>query len=120
MNERFKIIREHLKLTQKEFSEKIGFAQTSYSQIENGVRNVTERIIKLICQEFNVNEEWLRYGIGDMFSIKPENIIEELEKKFEMGDVFKKAVITYLKANESTRKAIDDYLYEVFKATNNT
>ena len=35
--------------------------------IENGKVNVTDRVIKSICREFNVNEHWLLTGEGDMF-----------------------------------------------------
>ena len=63
MNERLKIIRLKLKLTQDDFAKKIGIKQA----IEKGIRNSTDRSINDICREFNVNEEWLRHGTGEMF-----------------------------------------------------
>ena len=35
--------------------------------IGNGVRGVTDQMFKSICREFNVREEWLRNGEGEMF-----------------------------------------------------
>ena len=35
--------------------------------IEIGRIAVTDRVISDICEKFNVNEEWLRYGTGDIF-----------------------------------------------------
>ncbi len=87
MNNRIKQVRDELNLTQKEFSEKIGFAQTSYSQIEKGVRNVNERIIKLVCQEFNVNEEWLRTGEGDIFTDSSDFSIDELIRRNNLSEL---------------------------------
>ena len=60
MNNRVKEIRLTLKLTQKQFAEKIGLKQTSYSDIENNKAPLTERTIIAICYKFNVNDEWLR------------------------------------------------------------
>ena len=31
------------------------------------MRNPTDAVIKSICREFNVSEEWLKTGEGDMF-----------------------------------------------------
>ena len=35
--------------------------------MENGKREVTDRTIKMLEQEFNISEQWLRTGKGDMF-----------------------------------------------------
>ncbi len=118
-NRRVNLIRTALNVNQEDFGNKIGVTKFSVSSYENGKRKLTDRNINDICREFNVNEEWLRYGIGEMFNTEAESILEELEKKYQMGDVFKKAVITYLNSNELTRKAIDDYLSKIFKAVNN-
>lgn len=65
MNKRLKELRSKLGLSQAAFAEKIGIKQTSYSDIETGRRELTERNLNLICKEFNVDENWLRTGNGD-------------------------------------------------------
>lgn len=67
MGERIKELRKTLDLTMERFGEIIGVSKSSISNIENGNRNLTERMFKDICREFDVREEWLRTGEGEMF-----------------------------------------------------
>lgn len=66
MNERLKQIRLEHKMSQEEFGRKIGIESRAHiSALENGGRNITDRIVNDVCREFNVNENWLRTGEGD-------------------------------------------------------
>lgn len=67
MKERIKEIRKALGLTLEQFGEAIGIKKSSLSLIENGINSPSEQTIKSICREFNVSEEWLRTGEGEMF-----------------------------------------------------
>lgn len=67
MNERFKELRIALNLTQQEFGDKLGLLKSAISKIESNKQNVTEQLILIVCREFNVSEEWLRNGTGEMF-----------------------------------------------------
>lgn len=67
INKRVNEVRKELGRTQVEFAKKIGLSQGTLSGIEKGDVSVTERNIQAICKEFNVNEEWLRTGEGEMF-----------------------------------------------------
>lgn len=61
-------LRNTLNLTQKAFAEKIGYTQGGLCDIEHNRCQVSDRVIILICQTFNVNEEWLRFGTrGNVF-----------------------------------------------------
>ena len=71
MNERIRALRKALKLKQADFGRQIGLTQTSLSMIKRGVNNLTDKNIKLICSAFNVSEEWLRNGTGNMFNDSP-------------------------------------------------
>jgi len=42
-----------------------------YCEIENGAIECKERYLKLVASEFNVNQDWIRTGSGDMFSTPP-------------------------------------------------
>lgn len=66
MNTRLKEIRKASGLTMEQFGARLGIGKSSISEIESGRRNPTEQMIKAICREFNVNENWLRTGEGDM------------------------------------------------------
>lgn len=83
MNTRIKELRNYLKITQNEFSQKIGLKRSSLSDIERGNAPITERTIIAICSQFNVNEEWLRFGTGQMFNSidKSYNDFFEIFKK---------------------------------------
>ena len=76
MNARIKELRKSLGLTMEKFGERRGVTKMTISRIESGVNNITEQMIKSICREFNVNEEWLRAGEGEMF--KPMDSETEL------------------------------------------
>ena len=71
MHERLRAVRKALCLSQKRFAEQIGLYQNSLSTIEKNHSPVTERNIKLVCATFNVNEQWLRTGRGEMFCSSP-------------------------------------------------
>lgn len=66
MQNRIKEIRKAIGLNQTEFAEKLGIAPNTISSYEGGTRIPSDAIIKSICREFAVNEEWLRTGEGEM------------------------------------------------------
>ena len=68
INERIRYLRKNeLKMSQDDFSTKIDISRSNLGNIEIGRIAVTDRVISSICREYNVNEEWLRNGTGDMF-----------------------------------------------------
>ena len=67
MNERIKILRLDLSLTQSEFGEKLGISQNYVWMIEKGDRVPSDRTVADICRVFGVNEDWLRSGHGEKY-----------------------------------------------------
>lgn len=65
------------------FAEKLNVSQAFVSQMCSGVKQPSDRTIADICRTFDVNEEWLRTGEGEMFVQKTRD--EELAAFF--GDV---------------------------------
>lgn len=64
MKDRIKQIRKDHHLTQTEFGEAIGVTFTALSKYEQGKVIPDKSIRLLICEKFNVNEEWLETGEG--------------------------------------------------------
>jgi transcriptional regulator with XRE-family HTH domain len=72
--ERIKEIRTRMGLSQVEFSERIFVSKSFYGDIEIGKKKVNDRIIFIVCKQFNVNEDWVRTGKGEMFIDTPPDI----------------------------------------------
>ena len=72
MKDRIRALRKALDMTQKEFAEKIGLKRNSVASYEIGKNYPMDTVIKSICREINVNEDWLRTGEGEMFIQLPE------------------------------------------------
>jgi len=90
INKRVKDLRKALNMTQVSFSQVIALSSGYLAGIETEKRRVNNRLIKLICSSFNVNEQWLRSGEGNMFTISDDEryiklvgLFKELEKKYQ-------------------------------------
>lgn len=113
MNERIKQVRKTLGLSGEKFGSKLGLTRMSVSNLEAGRYNLTEQTIKSICREFNVSEEWLRNGTGEMF-ISADNIsIDDLITSNKADDI----ELEILKAYFSLDKEVRKKAIEHFKAT---
>lgn len=97
VNERIKIARIQLGLSQAKFAKAISISNGYIAGIELGNRNVNERIIKLISVTFNVREEWLKNGNGDIFNEKPNQIAESAYATFkELKPEYQKYVLSQM------------------------
>lgn len=71
---RVKALRNALKLSQTEFAKRIGRKQQTITAWENGERNIPDFACLALVQVFNVNETWLRTGVGEMFVQQSETV----------------------------------------------
>lgn len=93
INERFKYLRkEILHKTQLEFAKVLDMSHAGISKIENGNTTLTEKNIKIICKEFNVNYAWLINGDGDIFNTFEKSLIDRLVDEYDLSDVHKKII----------------------------
>lgn len=80
-NKRLRELRKILKLTQSQMGESIKLSKASIGNIENGLINLTDRNIDLICSVHNVNKEWIKNGTGEIFM----KISKDEELSYLMG-----------------------------------
>lgn len=74
MNIRIAEVRKAVNLTQEKFAAQLGLSRNFLWMIEKGDRVPSDRTIADICREFNVNENWLRTGVGEMFNPQDEKL----------------------------------------------
>lgn len=99
MDNRIRILRKSLGLTQKEFAEKLGIQQNTVSCMEKDDAVPTQKNIKLICSQFSVNEEWLLHGTEPMFLV-----VDKKQKEF--FDIFNELTPTLQDHLISTAKEL--------------
>jgi len=58
-------------MSQTVFSKAICVSSGYTAEIENEHRTANDRIVRLICLTFGVNETWLKTGTGEMFYKSP-------------------------------------------------
>ena len=115
INNRIREVRKNkqINMTQQEFGKRIGIKSNSLSQIENGVNNATELIIKAICREFNVNENWLKYGEGDMFitlthdeevAMYVQDMLDDTDD--EISELIKDFIVVYQKQDDASKQVL--------------
>ena len=117
----------HLHLSQTEFGERLGVSRSVIKNIElNALARPDQKLslMKLICSEFNVNEEWLLNGIEPMF-VQPDTFslddfvkskgatgleLEIVKTYFELDPEIRKAAIEHFKRRLTAAVAADPAL----------
>ena len=117
MNERVKELRKALGLTLDKFGERLGVGKTAISKIENGDRSVTDQMFKSICREFNVNENWLRTGEGEMFVPVSTFNLDEFVKAKGATETEIELIKAYFGLDANIRDAIIEHFADKFGKT---
>lgn len=81
ISERFKKARKTLKLTQDDFAKPLGINRSYVASIENGSREPSDTLLKLIEHEHCLSVTWLKTGEGEMFA-SPSYAIKNLMARF--------------------------------------
>lgn len=68
--QRIKEIRQLKGLTQKEFADSLGIVQGFLSGLERGKKIPSDTLLIALCHLYEINEDWLSNGNGDIFRKK--------------------------------------------------
>ena len=94
------------------FGKRIGLTRSAISKIESG-GNPSEQTIISICREFNVNEEWLRNGTGNMYLDFSEDEFTKAAASLS-NDVFVRSlIIEYWKLDDGSKKLFCDFIHRL-------
>lgn len=118
MNERIKELRKALNLTQQEFADRLNIKRGAIANYEVGRNEPIDAVISLICREFNVNEEWLRDGSGEMFRAEEENSIVARATMLlgEKDPLFEAFIDTYSKLTPWNRELLQQFMSDFSQA----
>lgn len=103
IHERLKYLREQLKLTTRSFGASISMSGGAITNMEKGLRNITDRTIRDICREYNVNPEWLIDGNEPIFV----DVVSDLDIGNEVKQLAKQYSLLSNKDRELIKNMID-------------
>lgn len=115
MYERISKIIEVLKLKKVDFANAIGVSQPFVSELCSGAKSPSDRTISDICRVYNVNEQWLRTGEGEMFlDLGPDAQLEKIFDQIQLsGDDTIRAIIrTYWGLSDQDKAVIRRVILE--------
>lgn len=113
MNENIKKLRQELGLTMEEFGKNLGVTRSAISNIENGYRNLTEQMVLAICNVYNVNEQWLRNGTGDMFVEDTDSLIEKIISDYPLDKLSQTILKTYIELEPKKREIFNYVMKQI-------
>lgn len=99
MSERISACIKDSGLTKTAFAAKIDVSQPFISQLCAGTTTPSDRTIRDICREFNIDEAWLRTGEGNMhITLTRSQEVAEFVGEVFMGekDAFKQRFVSML------------------------
>ena len=99
IGERIKIARKAAGYTQQAFADKLGLKRNTIAGYEIGTVAPSDRTIADICQRFDIKEQWLRTGEGEMIAERSRD--EEIaafigEVANDADDSFRRRLISVL------------------------
>jgi transcriptional regulator with XRE-family HTH domain len=86
ISQRIKQVRLTLEMTQASFSRVLSLSSGYLAGVETEKRKVNDRLIKLLCASFSVNEEWLRAGKGEIFIKEEDELFSKMTSLFKELD----------------------------------
>ena len=109
-----------LKIKKVYFAEQLKIDQSYVTQLTNGRRNPSDRLVSDICEKFNISEKWLRTGEGEMFvpidsdkefdricmeiQLSDDEFIKDIMRKYWGLDENGKAIIRQMMAGLTDKK----------------
>ena len=98
LNSRIKQVRKALGMSQDDFGNGLGLGRGAITNIELNKTTPKPLVVQLICKTYNVNEQWLRTGEGEMFvqRTRSQEITDFMADLVQTDNEFKRRFVSVL------------------------
>lgn len=97
INKRIREVRTELELSQAKFATRMAISAGYLAELELNKKTATERVIRLLATEFNVDSHWLRTGEGSMFKTDMDAQLSKIISLFNtMNHQFKECALNQM------------------------
>lgn len=102
-----------LNIKKVRFAERIKVDQSYITQLTSDKRNPSDRTIADMCREFNVREEWLRNGTGEMFLDFTEDEFAKAAATLSNDAFVRSLIIEYWKLDDDSKKLFRNFIHKL-------
>ena len=122
INQRIIKVFEELDIKQFEFAERIGVSQAYISKLfkDQSDKTPSDRLIRIISAEFNINEDWLRTGEGDMRLNTDTFSLDEYAEQKGLSQLEFDIIKAYIELDKDLRKSLMSNLKAIFNKHDTT
>lgn len=106
MEERIKELRKALGLNQQSFADRISVSRSALASYETGNRQPLDVVVSQICKEFNVSEQWLRTGEGEMFEPEPDDLLGKLVREYDLDPLRARFMRSFLELDTDEMQSV--------------
>lgn len=108
LKDRLREIRKNLpkKTTQEAFAESLGTTRNAIASYELGKVIPTDTFIQLLCAKFNISEEWLRTGEGEMRQESETAMFSSFAQQYNLSEKERQAARYLLSLSSEDRQQI--------------
>lgn len=97
-------------IKKRDLARRLKISDSSVSTMCSGKSNPSGQTITMICKEFGIREEWLKYGKGEMYTKKEPEPLDVLLKCREVPErdlaVVRSVVSAFLELGETSRQEV--------------
>lgn len=101
---------------QASFARRVKIDPSYVTQLIKERRMPSKLLIKAICDEYNVNEEWLVYGRGDMYTETTSKTLDRVARQYSESKTFRAILDVYAAMDDESRAALECFIERVADA----
>ena len=118
LHERIRDVRKSLKpkTSQSIFAEMLGTSRDTIANYEGGRVVPTDTFIQLLCTKFNVSDEWLRTGEGNMYIESESSLVNALASQMNMSAEQRKLMEIFLTMSDEKRDSVSKAFFDFLDA----
>lgn len=109
LSERIRQLRESLGLSQTAFGSRLGVSRDVVNNLERGRVEIKEHVVKLICSEYHVSEDWLRTGSGPIYNEHEAFSLDQFAREHGATQLELEIIKVYFELDPALRRAVLDH-----------
>lgn len=109
LSERIRQLRESLGLSQTAFGSRLGVSRDVVNNLERGRVEIKEHVVKLICSEYHVSEDWLRTGSGPIYNEHEAFSLDQFAREHGATQLELEIIKVYFEMDPALRRAVMDH-----------